>query len=96
VELDYEFNDIRLPRGDSPTHVARFRVNVQFSPDVSWVTFVQYDNVSDGVGINSRIRWIVQDGREFFIVLNQGLDLSEGVEATRTEALVKVLWTFTF
>ena len=27
LELEYEFKDIRLPRGNSPTHEARFRVN---------------------------------------------------------------------
>ena len=96
LELEYEWNGIRLPRGDSPAHVARFRVNVQFTPDISWVTFLQYDNQSDRGGINSRLHWIIQDGREFFIVINQGLDLSDGVEATRTDALVKVLFTFTF
>jgi hypothetical protein len=96
LELEYEFNDIRLPRGDSPTQLARFRVNVQFTPDISWVTFLQYDNLSEGIGVNSRLRWIIQDGREIFIVLNQGLDLSDGVDATRTAALVKVLWTLTF
>ena len=96
LELEYEWNGIRLPRGDSPAHVARFRVNVQFTPDISWVTFLQYDNLSDRAGINSRLHWIIQDGREFFIVINQGLDLSNGVDATRTEALVKVLFTFTF
>ena len=94
--LEYEFNDIRLPRGDSPLHVARLRAGVQFSPDISWVTFVQYDNLTGEAGVNTRLRWIIQDGREFFIVVNQGLDLTNGIEATRTDAVVKLLWTFTF
>jgi hypothetical protein len=96
LELDYEFNDIRLSSGDSATHVARFRVSVQFTPNISWVTLLQYDNLSAGIGVNSRLRWIIQDGREFFIVLNQGLDLSDGIDPTRTVAIVKALWTFTF
>lgn len=91
MKVEYEFNDIRLPNGDVPTHVARFRVNVQFTPNISWITFLQYDNSSDSAGVNSRFRWILEDGREFFIVVNQGLDLAEGFEATRTEALVKAL-----
>lgn len=95
-ELDYEFNGIQFPRGASPTHLAGLRVNLQFTPNISWVTFVQYDNLSDGVGLNSRFHWIVQDGREFFIVLNHGFGLSDGIEATGTEAVLKAVWTFTF
>jgi len=95
-ELDYEFNGIRFPRGEAPTHLARLRVNLQFTPNISWVTFVQYDNLSDGVGLNSRFRWIVQDGREFFVVVNHGVSLSDGLEPTHTEAVLKAVWTFTF
>jgi hypothetical protein len=60
------------------------------------VTFLQYDNLSGQAGVNTRFRWIIQDGREFFIVLNQGLDLTNGIDATRTDAIVKLLWTFVF
>ena len=48
------------------------------------------------MGINSRLRWIIEDGREFFIVLNQGFDTRDDVKATRTEPLVKLQWTFHF
>ena len=79
------------------SRVARIRLNVQFTPDISWLTFVQYDNVSDQVGVNSRLRWMVEDGREIFIVFNQTLlaldgDIRNGV----TEPLAKVGWTLRF
>ena len=47
--------------------------------------------------INSRFRWIVSDGRELFLVLNQGLrELGGDVETGRTEALAKIAWIFRF
>ncbi|NQZ96653.1 MAG: carbohydrate binding family 9 domain-containing protein [Myxococcales bacterium] len=95
-EASYEVRDISLPGGDSLTHVARGTIGVFFNPDISWQTLVQYDNVSNSIGINSRFRWIIQDGRELFLVLNQGLDVEDGVQRGRTEPLVKLSWTFRF
>jgi hypothetical protein len=94
--LQYDFNFIRLPQGDSQTHLVRLRLNIQFTPDISWISLVQYDNISDSIGINSRVRWIIQDGREFFLVFNQGLDVSDGIRSTRSEPLIKGLWTLRF
>jgi len=104
VQVEYEFRDVNLPMAGSPTprndrdtQLVRFRTTVQFTPDISWSTFAQYDNVSDSAGVNSRLRWIVRDGREFFVVFNQALDTStDDVRRERTEALVKAIWTFTF
>jgi hypothetical protein len=79
------------------SRVARLRLNLQFNPDVSWLTFVQYDNASDKIGINTRLRWIVEDGREIFVVFNQTLLSEDGsIRNGATEPLAKVGWTFRF
>ncbi len=104
VQVEYEYRDVNLPtagstaaRNDRDTQLVRLRTTLQFSPDISWSTFVQYDNVSDSAGVNSRLRWIVRDGREFFVVFNQALDTStDDLRRERSEALVKAVWTFTF
>jgi hypothetical protein len=92
----YRIDDIRLPDGDDLIHLLNTQISLLFTPDISWITLVQFDNVSDSIGINSRFRWIIEDGREFFVVLNQGFDTSDGLEAERTEPLVKFQWTFRF
>ena len=108
VEVDYEFRDVNLPkegstlpgspdRNDQDIQLVRLRVDLLFNPNVSWSTFAQYDNVSDSASINSRFRYILQDGREFFLVFNQGIDTSgDDLVRTRTEALIKAIWTLTF
>jgi hypothetical protein len=79
------------------THVFRGQLAVFFTPDISWSTLVQYDSVSDSIGVNSILRWIVEDGREIFVVLNQGVDIIDGDwRAGVTQPLVKVAWTFRF
>lgn len=94
--LVYTFDNLRLPGGDENLHVIRGRLSFFFTPDVSWVTLIQYDSVSDRIGMNSRFRWIIEDGREVFLVLNQGFDARDDVRATRTAPLAKVQWTFWF
>ncbi len=83
--------------GKVHSRLARLRVEFSFTKDVSWSTFVQYDNQSDQIGINSRLHWIVEDGREIFVVLNQGLHTLDGkLIRGETEAIFKVGWTLRF
>ncbi|MEE8581658.1 MAG: hypothetical protein V3T33_08725, partial [Myxococcota bacterium] len=90
-------NEFSLREGDFISRIARLRLNIFFTPDISWTTFAQYDNDSDTLGINSRFRWIVSDGREFFLVFNQSLvDRGDGLERGRSEALAKLGWTFRY
>ncbi|MDG2334515.1 MAG: carbohydrate binding family 9 domain-containing protein [Myxococcota bacterium] len=95
-EVDYVFNDVSLPQGDFKTHLVRARINYQFTPNLAWITVGQWDNVTDTAGINSRIHWIIEDGRDLFIVFNQGLNTRDGITATRSEPLIKFEWTFRF
>jgi len=78
-------------------HIFRGQVAIYFTPDISWSTLVQYDNASNSVGVNSIFRWIVQDGRELFVVLNQGADIIDGdLKRGVTHPIVKLAWTFRF
>ncbi len=95
--LSWEYNDVDLPEGDFDVHIARARVRFMFTPDLSWTNFIQWDNVSKSMGINSRVRWIVEPGSEIFFVVNQAFD-TEGsrFDSTFTEFTSKVGWTFRF
>ena len=82
---------------DFIARVARVRVNIAFTPDLSWNTFVQYDNVSDDMAVQSRVHWIIQEGREVFLVLNQDLETAGGeFRQKSTESTAKITWTFRF
>lgn len=97
LTIAYQYNDISLPLGNVVSHQASMKTDVQFSPTLSWNTFVQYDNLSATVGINTRLRWIMAPGREFFAILNQGLLIEKGsVKRGETEPRVKIGWTFRF
>jgi hypothetical protein len=95
----YEFNDIRLPAGDFITRLVAFQTDVAFSSKLSWVTRIQYDNVSEQMGINLRLHWVPEAGREGFFVLNHNLedyDLDDRFHSELSEAAVKFSYTFRF
>jgi hypothetical protein len=92
----HSYDELRLPNGDENIQLLRARLGLYFTADLSWVTLVQYDTVSDALGVNSRFRWIIEDGRELFLVLNQGFDTRDEVRPMRTAPLAKLEWTFRF
>ena len=61
------------PDCDFVTRVVRLSLEAIFSSKLSWINLIQYDNVSGTIGINSRLHWIPQAGREGFLVLNHNL-----------------------
>jgi hypothetical protein len=99
ASLGYETNDIHLPEGNFITRLAQYRAEVVFSPKLSWVTLIQYDNVSEVVGLNSRIHWVPQPGREAFLVINhnvQDLDRDNNLESIGSDISIKYSYTFRF
>lgn len=70
VGLEYELNKVFLPEGDFETQVYRVNANIFFSPDISLTNFIQYDNVTEEIGWQSRFRWILKPGNEILFVWN--------------------------
>jgi hypothetical protein len=74
----YDLREIRLPEGDFDVRIVSAHMNIAFTPDVTWNTLVQYDNVSRQVGLNSRLRWTYRPGCDLFLVFNQGWEFDDG------------------
>ncbi len=72
--LENEENRVALEEGRFITRVVRGRIDLTFTPELSWNNFVQFDNQSHQVGWNSRVRWIIEPGRELKFVVNQSWD----------------------
>ena len=95
--LEYERNEVDLEDGDFDVNIGRLRANFLFSPDVSWSNFVQYDDVSESLGLNSRLWYIFEPGRELFFVVNQGWEANaDTIAPTATEVSVKFGYTLRF
>jgi hypothetical protein len=99
AQVGYFQNDVRLAEGDFVTRIALGRLSLSFSPALSWITFVQYDTESRVLGLNSRVRFILEDARELFLVYNQGWLHPEGGSGFDTQnqtAILKLEYSIRF
>jgi hypothetical protein len=97
--LDYQVNDIDLPYGNFVVRQSSLRAEIIFSSTLSWVNLIQYDNVSENMGINSRLHWIPVAGREGFIVLNHNVadrDKNGSFHSTSADVALKFSYTWRF
>ena len=92
-------NRIDLPDGEFTLRLYGFNVQYAISSTLSWTNLIQYDNVSEQMGFNSRLHWIPRAGREAFVVLNRGLsdtDKDNHFESTFADLSLKFNYTFRF
>jgi len=61
----------RLPQGDFDENVYQIKADLYFSPDLGLMNYVQYDDVSRELGIQSRFRWKITPGNEIFLVYSR-------------------------
>ncbi len=99
INLENEWNRISLAQGRFETRVFRVTADTQFNPWIYLVNNVQFDSVSDVIGWQSRLRWIVTPGNDLFIVYRQNwidsLELDRFVTQDR-RAAAKFVFTHRF
>jgi len=99
TSIGYNITDVELPQGNFTTRIVTTGIDWVFSSTLSWVNLIQYDNVSDTAGINMRLHWIPEAGREIFFVINHTLEEELGTDrfrSTFSDATFKVSYTFRF
>jgi hypothetical protein len=92
-------NTVTLPEGSFNTNVLTLKADYNVTPNLSWANLAQYDNESRVAGLQSRFRWILQPGNDFFLILNRGWRRT--LEESRFEPLfdrasAKLQYTFRF
>jgi hypothetical protein len=68
----------RLPEGHFTARIMTSNISYSASPRLSFFNLVQYDNRSRNLGWQSRVRWTLKPGNDFFIAFNQGWIHDEG------------------
>jgi hypothetical protein len=97
--VSYNYSEIDLPGGAFETRLVRVGLDYVFSSTMSWVNLIQYDNISETVGINMRWHWIPEAGRELYFVINHNLadpDRDNSFASASSDATAKLNYTFRF
>jgi hypothetical protein len=97
--LEYGYTKYEFDTGEATTRQVTFENTIAFNSNWSLLTLAQYDNLSEDIGINMRLRYNRAAGQDLWLVLNHNmreLDPDEGFRSTETIAAVKVRYTFRF
>ena len=99
VGVNFTENEIDLPAGNFTVRLITLDTKIAFSSTLSWSNLLQYDNVSEVMGFNSRLHWIPEAGRQAFLVFNYGLsdpDKDNEFHSTGADFSLKFSYTFRF
>ena len=99
ARVSYQYNDIELPHSHFRTRLIQIRANLAFNVRWSWVNLIQYDNLSESAGINSRLRWNPRAGEDLYVVWNHDFDALAAfsqLHSRQSEFAVKYSRTFRF
>ena len=99
MSASYDWNDINLPQGDFITRITQLTTEVNFSPTLYWINLLQYDNVSEVLGLNARLIWIPTAGQEGLIVFNHSMqdrDKDNSFNSELSDINIKLSYTFRF
>lgn len=97
LNADWEFTDAALDQGSFNTHVVRVNGTYSPTPDLSFSTRIQFDNLSDRLGLFARIRWITRPGSDLFLVLTRNWRRTDGrLSPLNSELASKLTYSIRF
>ena len=92
----YTQNDVDLPSGSFISRLASLRADIAFNSKWSWSNLLQYDNTAEVAGLNSRLRYMPEAGKDIMLVLNHGASINDDNSLTGTNSEINVKLSYTF
>jgi hypothetical protein len=97
VNLGGGLTSADLPGGDIEAWNGFTGLRVTPTTRLSFNSILQYDNQSEQIGMNNRLRYIIKSGSDLFLVFNKGFEKElDDFRTFKTESIVKLGWTFQF
>ena len=97
--LSYGVDFVDLPEGKVDRRVFGANLTAIFSNTLSWANLIQFDNVSNDLGVDSRLHWTPEAGRNVYLVLSHNMNRDEidgRFNAMQTGLTLKLDHTFRF
>ena len=70
VGSEYTYTKVTAENSGFKTNLFRLDLGLDFTPDISLSSNIQFDDVSEVLGTNTRFRWIITPGTDIFFVYN--------------------------
>ncbi len=61
----------RLPEGHFNENVYELKADFFLTPDLGFMNYIQYDDISRKLGWNARLRWQISPGNDIYLVYNK-------------------------
>lgn len=81
VGARFQSSVVDLPQGNFVANIYQSSLNFLFSPEITLYNYIQYDNASDLIGLQSRFQWIVRPGNEIILVWTSRFGNHDGVRS---------------
>lgn len=98
-QLGLDVYDTDLAEGRFITRLASLRADWIFSRKWSWENYIQYDNDSNTIGVNSILRWVPKAGQQALLVINRDFEerpFDRRFHSVGQELVAKLSYTFRF
>ena len=90
--LDYNNLEFPDPYGSKVLFNITPRIDFNFSRNLFWTTFMQYETQSDNFNINSRIQWRFQPMSDIYLVYTDNYSIEYGIPKYRALMLKINYW----
>lgn len=97
LSAGYELNRIRLPGQGLDAQIISMRIQAALNIHLSANALIQYSNVTEQIGLNTRIRYNFREGHDLYLVYNDTRTESPGQDSILPDSertlMVKYIYT---
>jgi hypothetical protein len=94
LSLDYARTEMRMPQPYANAYfdLIQSKIEVTFTRNIYWTSFLQYNTQIQNFNINSRFQWRFRPMSDFYIVYTDNYDTQSGKERNRSLVFKLVYW----
>lgn len=97
LSVDWSRSDVSLPQVSFQTDLVHLRNNIDLTPNTAFANIVQFDNVSDVLGLYNRFRWTIRPGADLYLVHTWNwIQINDQFDPIETQGAIKLSYTHRF
>ncbi len=95
LAIEGERDLVRVASGNADIQLARARIDFFITPNFQLLNYVQFDNQTESLGLNCRLRWTYRSLLDVFVVYNRNwLDMNRMWVSDLNQFLIKIQYSW--